>query len=330
MPKQANYEQALDKSGVQWEYLEQVPLEQINVNRGKVMQARLEPLDHDLIERYMEMLKDGRIPPPLLLWRQGRGMWIPLDGNQRLAANALCPVKYRLKTFDAYILKTDDPMIADRTCWSWNNLVNGKRMSYEECMNHAVTMCRKYNANKETAAKEWGIKAWQLWKIIAEQEMRELAQANNVHLPPALATDCIVDLSVLRKIGDDVALKALKTAAENGLGTNQVTELLKEVKKAPTSKEKIEAITEYAKQEKVLRTRAETQGGRVHLPTKHLPRVKLQKLLDELDELLKADKRALQPVGKDDKEEYIATSRRILNRLIDVYGLGAFLKEGAA
>lgn len=324
--RQSNYEQALDKQGVQWEYVESVPITDINHTRGKQMQARLEPLDHNLIDRYSEMLVDGLIPPPLLLWKQGRGMWIPLDGNQRLAANTQTPAKHRLKEFSAYILKTDDPMIADRICWSWNNLINGKRLSYDECMQHAITFVRKYGMQQKSAAKEWGVKSVDICKEIIRLEMRELAQANNIHLPPALAEDSILNLNPLRAVGDDVAAKALKAAAENGLSCPQVLELVKEVKKASSTKDKLKAVDDFTKQEKILRTKAETKGGHMRHVRGRLPREQLQKQLDTLDSLVKEfDKKALQPVGKDDRDEYHATALRVCNKLIEIYGLGSFL-----
>lgn len=58
------YEQALNRFGIAWQYRDDVHEDQINVTRGKQLQARLEPLDHNLIEEYANLLKDGSKPPP--------------------------------------------------------------------------------------------------------------------------------------------------------------------------------------------------------------------------------------------------------------------------
>lgn len=327
--RQPNYEQALEKCGVQWEYVESVPLDTINVTRGKLMQARLEPLDHSLIERYADMLNDGYEPPPLLLWRDSlRGKWTPLDGNQRLAANAECRLNKRRKEFTAYILKTDDPMVADRICWQWNNLVNGRRLSYEECMHHAITFVRKYNQLQTQACKDWGVKPTELWKRITDLEMRELAEANKIDVPKAIDCNMMSSLSTFRNIGEDVAVEAIRVVATNGLNHEDVKQLNKEVRKATTVKEKVKVIEQFGNCERVQRRKAETKGGTAKITNQTLPRTLLQKQLDQLDKLLNQyTKPALVPVGKEDKDEYIAKAMKVTNRLIDTYGLGAFLND---
>lgn len=112
------YEQALNRQGVQWEYVEGIKLDDINHTRGKQMQARLEPLDHNLIDEYMALLEDGSEPPPLLLWKPGRGMYVPLDGNQRIEAMRQVAKKHQ-RPFSGYVVTTDDQMIVRswaRTC----------------------------------------------------------------------------------------------------------------------------------------------------------------------------------------------------------------------
>lgn len=36
---------------------------------------------------------------------------------------------------------------------------HGRRLSYEECLEHALTFVRKYGQTTTAAAKEWGVKA---------------------------------------------------------------------------------------------------------------------------------------------------------------------------
>lgn len=323
--RQPNYEQALTKCGVQWEYVEAVPLERINTTRGKLMQARLVPIDPDLVDKYAEMLGDGFTPPPLLLWKHGKSLLIPLDGNQRLAANA--QAKKRLPAFSAYVVTTDDLMVVDRLCWSFNNLVNGRRLSYEECLEHALTFVRKYNQPITDAAKEWGVKAWELQKRLTKAEMQDLAGRHNITLPKALDLNVLVVVSSLRKFGDDIAVNVLKTVAASGTTQAEAEVLIKDIGRAKTLEAKIKVIDDFGASEQTQQRRAETLNGRV-APIK-LPRDQLQTMLDRLEDLLDrySDKKAFTPVGRETKAKYMTVAKKVANHIISIYGLGALLGD---
>ncbi len=327
MVRQASYEQALQKQGIAFEYVDKVPLDQINHTRGKQMQARLEPLDHNLIDNYADMIADGFEPPPLLLWKltNSRSLLVPLDGNQRIAANQQVSGRKQLKAFSAYVITTDDLMLVDRLCWSFNNLVNGRRLSYEECLEHAITFHRKYGQPYTQAAKEWGVKVWELQAATVALELRELAEAHGVKVPANTPRDTLVPLNVLRKLGDDLAVKAIDIVANSGATHPQVAGLVKSVNEARNHADKLRVIEVFATSDHVLQRRAETKNGKVR--SVKIPRHQLQSFLDRLEYLidLYPDKKAFTPVGKEDKEKYINVSRKIANSLINIYGLGSYL-----
>lgn len=323
--KHAIYEQALTKCGVEFEYVEQIPADEINHTRGRQMQARLQPLDHDLIDSYAVMIAEGFTPPPLLLWKHGKSLPVPLDGNQRIAANQQVPAKKRLKHFSAYVVKTDDLMVVDRLCWSFNNMVNGRRLSYEECLEHALTFVRKYGQTITAAAKEWGVKEWELQKRVTDAEMTELAESAGIKLPASLDKKVLAIISQIRKFGDDVVLRTMKAVAENGTSQTEAEELVRSISRAKSLETKMEAINSFINQDSTKQRRAETQNGR-SIPIK-LPRHQLQQLLDRVEEVLDRykDKKAFAPVGKEDWQRYSDAARKIANHLISIYGLGALL-----
>ena len=326
--RQMNYEQALTKLGVKWEYADKVPVDSINATRGLQMQARLQPLDHNLIDTYAAMLVDGYEPPPLLLWKHGKSMLIPLDGNQRIAANLQVAKKHRLNHFAAYIVTTDDPMVSDRICWTWNNMVNGRRLSYEECLEHAITFVRKYGQSIQQSAKEWSVKAWELQSKITVLEMNELAGKAGFEIPPTVSNQSLVILNQTRKLGDDVATKAIKVASENGFSENDSKALIKAIQHAPTAEKKVAAIDTFAQSETIRQRKAETKGGRMR-PMK-LPRLQLQSQLDNMENLFERfpDKAAFKPVGHEDKAHYRDSARICCNHMIRIYGLGSLLNGG--
>lgn len=324
-----NHEQALRRQGVEWEYVEGVTIEQINHTRGKQLQARLEPLDQTLVDNYMEMVKDGSEPPPLLLWKHGRGLYVPLDGNQRVQAMLALPKKYRMP-FSAYVIGTADPMIVDRLCWQFNNMINGRRLSYDESMSHAVTYCRKYNASMSEAAKQWGVKHWELVARINEMELRELAAKKSVDLS-RVPRDTVARLSPLVKIGEDVFAKAADVVAKSGIGCQVVQEMVQAVAKARNHDDKITAIETFSFSEPVIRSRAETMNGK-HKPSNgRLPQQQLQLLLDRLEDVCDAYEDAALRPRKEDRQRYAAEALKVCNRLIGIYGLGRYLEgQGVA
>lgn len=324
--RQQNYEQALTKEGVKWEYLDKVPIDAINITRGKQMQARLEPLDHDLIDTYASMLVDGFEPPPLLLWKQGRGLWIPLDGNQRLAANSQVAKKHQLKNFSAYVLLNEDPMIADRLCWTFNNLVNGRRLLYEDCLEHAISFCRKYNYTVDRSAKTWSVKSWELAARLREEDMIDLANRHKIKIPQAMPVAVILELHPLRTLGDDLCAKALQAAAETGMTQQDAKDLNKAIRSENTAAKKAEALEKFVAKESIQQRKAETQGGRGK--AKLTPRERLQHQINLLWATLGNNNTnsVFKPVGHDDKEEFFGKALIVCNRLIEIYGLGQTLK----
>lgn len=319
------YEQALRKQGVQFEYVESVPDDEINWTRGKQMQARLLPLDQTLIDEYALMFEQGFEPPPLLLWKHHKSLLVPLDGNQRGAANAFLPKSKKRKAWSAYIVNLDDLMVVDRLCWQFNNMVNGRRLSYEECMNHAVTFVRKYNQPESSAAKEWGVKVWELTAKVREMNLRDMAAKNSINTDNVPQATLLV-LNPLTLLGEDIAIKAIKTVAEAGVGQSEAKELAQNVAKAKTNEAKHKVIDEFASSEKTQRTRAETKGGRMRVRPSRLPRTSLQLHADNCHSLLgKFEDAAFKPVGKDDIKEYREKWLEIVNRVISIYGLGSKL-----
>ncbi len=323
------YEQALEKSGVKFSYEEKIPLDEINIVRGRQTQARLIPIDENLVESYKEMIEEGFEPPPIVVFKPPRSKYVPIDGNQRLAANERAK-KHKKRTWDAYVIETEDPMIIDRVCWTFNNLVNGRRLSYEECMEHAIVFAKKYGLSQEQAAKEWGVKRIDLNKRIVEIDMRELAAKHKVEIPDAMPVTTIVTLSPLRRIGDDVAAKALEAAASTGIGLEDTQDLVVRVRDARTHEQKMKVIEEFVEDPKVQQRAAETQQGR-RRPSPP-PRVELQRWLDHGNALLQKfkDKKAFKPQGKADVDNYRAIARQVANQLIEIYGLGALLQGEVA
>ncbi len=322
MARNPIYESVLDKQGLTWRYVENIPIEDIDEKKGLRNQARLDiPLDEEYAKTFIPLYKENPcIVTALVLTRpSAKARWIPVDGNHRLkgAKEAKCI------HVDAYVFETTDQLIADRVTWSFNNQVNGKRLSNEECKQHAITFVRKYGAAVKEAAEQWGIVYATLKGLLIVEKVKDIlneARIDHRHVS-GQALDAI---SPLLNLGEDVLCQAAKVVASNGLGSKQAQEITSKVKAARTHEAKLQVIKDFARLPETLATKAETRGGRIQRPKK-LPRDVLEELIVNGNLFLeKWEDDALRPPQFKMKKAREAVTDYV-NRLIRVYGLGAIL-----
>ena len=321
------YEQALANQGVKWEYVEKFDMAEIDYQKGLQNQARLEmPLDDDLVNAYALRMKDGDQFPPIVLWRPGKGRWIPVDGNHNLAAKR----KNNWKRTDAYLLDTKDQQVADRLTWTFNNSVNGRRLTPAEAMEHALSFVRKYGLPLTEAAKEWGVNVHNLQRHVKTAEIRDILNKNNVRINPAMADHCLFALSPLQNLGEDVLVKAGKLVSNSGITSEVVKTLVDRVQAARDSTKKLKAIDDFAESEAVRIRRAVTKGGRLRQAAG--PRMQLLRHLSALQHLFEdyKERSALRPQGQ---AEYASTrdmAQDVVTRLVSLFGLGVPPKQQEA
>lgn len=312
------YEQALNKTGITWRYEEKVPLDDINFAKGIQNQARLlEPLDTELVNDYAVAMKRGDDFPPVVLSRPGRGKWVPIDGNQRLAARQ----KVNHAVTDAYIVEVQDPKVIDRLTWTFNNLVNGKRLTKEECLEHAVSYVRKYGVTSKEAALEWGVNETSLRHRLGVERAREVLTQHDIKLTPSVSEEHLRSLKGLIDLGEDIFCEAFKVVASAGLTTSEADDLYRDIKRARTTEARMEVISKTATSDRVVARKAETKGGQTRIRP-NAPREKYRKLVKDLDRILEDyEWKALQPLASEYKESR-AQALRICQQLTRNYGLG--------
>lgn len=320
------YEQAISKQGLEWEYKESILLEDIDREKGLRNQARLEnPLDAELVDTYAEAKKAGHEFPPPVLWRPGRGRWIPVDGNQRLAAD----VKNKARFTDAYVVVCPDQQVIDRLTWTFNNLVNGKRLSQAETLEHAIAFVRKYGVEAKAAAKEWGLPLAALYAALKVREVSDVIDKHKVRRTPSLTDDKLRNLSPLLTVGEDILAKAAAAVSDGGSSVEQVKQLTKDVSRARTTADKVKVVEDFRQSEPFRLSRANTKGGTT--TPRILPRDRLLSAMRQVQRLLEdyPDKSALLPVG----DQYKAgrdIALDVTDGLTVLFGLGARPRRGAA
>lgn len=321
------YEQALTKQGVGFAYHESIGLADIDTAKGLRNQARLTiPLEDELVEQYAAAYKDKFEFPPLVLHRPGKGRYVPIDGNNRLAACA----KVGKKWHDAYIVDVADPQVIDRLTWTFNNLVNGKRLSRDECIEHAVSFVLKYGYTAKQAAAEWSVPVWVVNRNAKTSRIRDKLRARDVKLTATLTDDVLERLSPLEEIGEDILAMAAGVVAVSGVGQDECQALVKEVKAARTHEAKADVVTRFANSDIVKQRKAETKGGKVQAP-RPLPRTQLARHLLLIQRLFEdyPAKEALRP-SKVEFKETREVAADVVNYLTTLFGLGALVNHKEA
>lgn len=323
--RSTQYEQVLNRQGVTWKYLERLDLKAVDSKLSLKNQARLlEPEDKELQEQYADLYKEGSQGPPIVVYERnsgGKRTFIIIDGNQRTAAAR----KAGLDTLDAYVVDSKDDMVLDDLTWSWNNLVNGKRLTREESIEHAVTMVEKYSISMKEAARRYGV-PWRAvqTRITANKARSVLRERAAPQAASGLSDPKLESLYSFATIGEDVFTIAATTAHRCGLVESDIRDLKREVDKAKTHEDKVKAVVEFSESDLAKQRKAETKGGTCRTsPQSLLPSERLLKKLREVLYLFESnDTDALRRRGVGYKE-LRKVSREVADYLVLTFGLGA-------
>lgn len=321
------YEQALKREGFREEdgsltYLPCLELSDINVQAGIRNQARLlEPLDEELIDNYTIMNNAGSEAPAIVVHKKrNRPIWSPIDGNQRIAAAKKCG----FKTIDAYQVNTEVQEVIDRLTWFFNNIVNGKRLTKEENIEHAVSAVQKYGWDVKVAAQQAGVSPRAITKRITTGKLRDILRGGGEASVAQLTDDKLEELYPLVKLGEEVFTEAAKIAYSCGLGLKDIVEMKKNVDRAKTNEGKIKAVVDFRNSPTAMQRRAETKGGKLK-PRRFgkQPCEEIHFLLKRIDDLLNEfEKPALRRKGVGFKDT-LRLARSVTDGLILTFGLGA-------
>lgn len=321
------YEKTLERNGVAFDYIEELALSEISAEKGLRNQARLDnPLDEGLAGQYEIAVRDqikayGKPQfPPIVVWRPGKGAWIPIDGNHRLYVWNLL----RRKHIEAYTVFSTDTKVIERLIGTFNNAVNGRRISYEESLEHAISYVLKWGVPPESIAREYGVGAQVIDKRVRTFKAKEVLKEQNVKLSPSMTDEKINKLLPLQNLGHDVFAKAAEAISTTGGTIDDAAYIVKRVKSAKTHGEKLSLIEEFTKSEEAVERKAETRGGKVNVPKGDPRKTFDRQLYDLLSTATKYEKAAIiAPASK--REEQRQAADELVTRLVEVFGLGSYI-----
>lgn len=146
-------ERWIDSFSVGWEFLPAMPIDVVDVEASLANQARLNPLDQDLVVVYGQAMKAGAIFPAIVVHQVGSRMVID-DGNHRLHGALRAGATH----VSAYVVdvERDDPVLLDMVA-SANSTLNGASATDEDKMRHAIRMVDG-GMQQAAAARLCGIK----------------------------------------------------------------------------------------------------------------------------------------------------------------------------
>lgn len=257
------YDSALERQGLTYEYYDNLPLSDIDEVASMSNQVRLEePINQELVDQYAESITELCQFPPLVVHRSPirKNKYIIDDGNHRFKA-----MKKVGKTHvDVYILHTEDRMILDRVRGTFNNMVNGLRLSPEESLHHAADYCRRYEVSAVQVCKLFtGIKHQTLTNYIRVQEGREKLAQMGIKPQPTVTDAHVMNTVPLIKVDENLFGRTIKAIGHTGATVADTQDLVRSINKAGTIEAKNKVVDEFVESPIAKERCAETKGGTV-------------------------------------------------------------------
>jgi len=232
--RKAEVEAWLDERGIPWTFDPELAIDQVDVRASLRNQARHEPLDPEVVDRYTEDLKRGDIFPAVLA-NTHAGRVVMLGGNHRLHGH----IAAKRTTIAAYLVDVEDPGHALRLAYE-DNRKHGKPPSTEERVQQALHLCDNGWTQADAAAAV-GIAAPHISMARTRQAARRRAIDNDVtHEWDDLGKSIQVELGRVRS--DPVFAAAVSLTAVHNLGVVEVKDLCKELAASKSDQQAIGLI----------------------------------------------------------------------------------------
>lgn len=238
--KDPKAEQMLDAHLVDYVYVEDVDITQVDVEASLRNQARIDPpLYADQVAQYVEAIRDGIDFPAPIGYYDDNQMIILIDGNHRVNSH----LKAGTRKLDFYIVDAAPDVIQALTYMA--NATHGRPPSDEERMHHAVHLRDLGYSNKDAARAV----AMQEQKVSVAYQL-EMMKRRARRLGVLRQVEAM-NREIRYKLGpieNDIVFKALVEfiGASKGLTRLEVGTLIGLVKKASTEATQLQTIKEFA------------------------------------------------------------------------------------
>ena len=224
--RNASDEAWLEAQGVEFEYVENVRISQIDLKKSKELNPRLDcRVNEDVVVQYGEAMEQGAIfPAPFLVHEPGGG-YLVIAGNHRIPAAGLVG----RKTLDAFVI-----LSTDRPVWEFLARTDNRRgaalpQSKEEAVIHAIAVMTLQNKNVGEVARDFLLPAhWLSSQLRAHHASEVLTSAGIPHVDKLKPT-FLVELAKLRE-DEKIMKRAAALVIRRKLTGSAVTALVKAIR----------------------------------------------------------------------------------------------------
>lgn len=245
-------ERLLDDYMVEWEFVKDLPLSDIDEKRSFANQARVDqPIQQDLVETYVEGLKNGDIFPAIVVHRDGNKL-VNVDGNHRFAA---AKKNGESNTIAAYVIKAKAETV--RILMTLLNVIHGRSLSEQEKLWHAFFLID--SGTEQTKASQ-----------VLHVPLTRLRSAYALELANRRSRDCNLNRRAwsemnqsvrtrLAQLSTDAAFKALfDLTVKASLKGDEVSRMVTELNRLRSEKEQVSFIDAEAA---IIRDRVQASAG---------------------------------------------------------------------
>jgi ParB-like chromosome segregation protein Spo0J len=248
----ADIEAWLNDRSVEWEFEPELSVERIDRARSLTNQARLEPLNQEVVDRYAaDIARGDQFPPVIALDPGGRGKLRLLGGNHRLWAH----IAAGKKTLPAYVVQAE-PEMAMRLTYE-DNRRHGLPPSDDERIIQAIHLIDT-GWTQEAAAATVGVPSPRISQERTMIKAARRAKDLGVDMDAfnALQRNARYHLGRLRS--DPVFVEASVLAIKARMSVDQVKDLCTRLQDAKSDNDAMQVI---GLEEESLRDRIQRTGG---------------------------------------------------------------------
>jgi hypothetical protein len=310
-------EQFLRLQGVEYVYLEGIVLNpkearQVDVEAGLRNQARPVPINNGLAEDYALRILEGEYPPAPIFRKNSHELFVPCDGNHRLAAMLMA----ECLVTDGYVIAATDPALVDAVTLGANRYLEGMRKNADDTVADALKWAKKHGRTLTEAAKRFALKEKTLRRqhqfIEIGERVKTAAPERAEAVISGLAQTAVIKLGPIDNHRVLAAITAIvNETRNNSLSERLIGEIVAHVKGAHTEAEQLARVDEVREWPEVKELLA--IGAKVGPPVR-TNRTRLITALNQARNILRKEE-PLQLFGPQDVSLITTT----VNQIIDLW-----------
>lgn len=294
----------LQERSMEAEFVEQFPLNEIDMQHSLKNQARLvEPIQEELVTQYAADMGNGDEFPPIVLWKN-RDAHIIVSGIHRTLAALSAQVN-----LDAFVLTTDDRRAVSVLTYEANS-THGRATTENERVQQALFLVDGGLSQSE-AARLLHVSQKMISRYVQIRRGRERLKAVGFRRPDRLTDSSVFRLESLRS--DEVLKLAATLVRDASLNTTAVNDLVTRLMKERTDAGQL-AIIE-AERKTLKPTIGAKMGGIVKLPQ---PIRRLERVSGQASRLEVPDPKDISNLTADYRKQLAATVKDALTRLTQI------------